>query len=279
MLESLLVFDIETIPDTDSCGNLMDLDNPDDFDTLSKREMMTNYHLEVTSGQNSFLRQPFHKVVAIGFLRAGIVRQGGYECFTMQEVRSGGTLDSSEQELVRGFFNYVSSLKPRIVSFNGRTFDFPVLKYRAMLHGVQAGYMYKAGDKWNNYFQRYSTDWHCDLLECLSDFGTSARIKMHEVCSVFGFPGKFGTDGSDVMELYDSGRLQEIRDYCETDVLNTYLIYLRLMHHQDRLTSRSYNGCIRELLTYLESSDKAHFHAFRSEWEKSCGGKFYLNVV
>ncbi len=222
------------------------------------------YHLEITNGQNSFLRQPFHQIVVISFLLCNISYQSSYEVFTLQEIRSGGTLNSSEKELVKGFFNYISEKKPRLVSFNGRTFDIPVLKYRAMVHGIQAEYFHKAGDKWNSYNQRYSSDWHCDLLESLSDFGASARVKMNEVCAAFNLPGKIGVDGSQVMGLYDSGKIQEIRDYCETDVINTYLIYLRFMHHQGRITTESYNKSVEELL--LECEKKEHLKKFKEEW-------------
>ncbi|ACZ49121.1 MULTISPECIES: 3'-5' exonuclease [Anaplasma] len=274
MLSSLLVFDIETIPDTDSCDSLVG--RAVGGDVAAKREAMADYHLEVTNGQNPFLRQPFHKIVTISFLRADIRRDLGCEHFTLREIRSGGTVASTERELVRGFLGYLSAIKPRIVTFNGRTFDLPVIKYRAMVHGVQAGYLYNSGDKWNNYFQRYSTDWHCDLLDYLSDFGTSARVKMHEVCSVLNFPGKIGIDGSEVARMYDCGQLSEIRDYCESDVINTYLVYLRLMHHQGRVTSDSYNECIKDLLEYLQTSGNKHMLEFVAEWEKVCDGQFFM---
>lgn len=278
MFNSLLVFDIETIPDTDSCKNLVGDLVDDDAGVIAKREAMSQYHLDVTNGQNSFLRQPFHKIIVISFLRADIRREGGHEYITLQEIRSGGTISSSEKELVKGFLNYVASIKPRIVTFNGRVFDLPVLKYRAMLHGVQAGYLHRSGDKWNGYFQRYSVDWHCDLLDYISDFGTSARVKMHEVCALLGFPGKFGgIDGSSVTELYDNDKLQTIRDYCETDVINTYLVYLRLMQHQDKITTRCYNSCVDELLSYIDSSRKKHLEDFKSEWEKTCKGQFFVS--
>ncbi|WP_265038354.1 3'-5' exonuclease [Wolbachia endosymbiont (group A) of Hylaeus communis] len=272
MLNSLLVFDIETIPDVNSCKNLLNIS--DDSSVEEKRDALTKYHLEITNGQNSFLRQPFYLVVVISFLLCNISYQSGYEVFTLQEIRSGGTLNSSEKELVKGFFNYISEKKPRLVSFNGRTFDIPVLKYRAMVHGIQAEYFHKAGDKWNSYNQRYSSDWHCDLLESLSDFGASARVKMNEVCAAFNLPGKIGVDGSQVMDLYDSGKIQEIRDYCETDVINTYLIYLRFMHHQGRITTESYNKSAEELL--LECEKKEYLKKFKEEWERTCGGKILL---
>ncbi|UIP92284.1 3'-5' exonuclease [Wolbachia endosymbiont of Anopheles demeilloni] len=272
MLNSLLVFDIETIPDVNSCKNLLNIS--DDSSVEEKRNALTKYHLEITNGQNSFLRQPFHLVVVISFLLCNITRQSDYEMFTLQEIRSGGTVNSNEKELVKGFFNYISEKKPRLVSFNGRTFDIPVLKYRAMVHGTQAEYFHKAGDKWNSYNQRYSSDWHCDLLESLSDFGASARMKMNEVCAAFNLPGKIGVDGSQVMDLYDSGKIQEIRDYCETDVINTYLIYLRFMHHQGRIATESYNKSIEELL--LECEKKEHLKKFKEEWKITSGENFYI---
>lgn len=272
MLNSLLVFDIETIPDINSCKNLLNV--CDDSSVEEKRDALTKYHLEITNGQNPFLRQPFHQIVVISFLLCNISCRNGYEVFTLQEIRSGGTLNSSEKELVKGFFNYMSEKRPRLVSFNGRTFDIPVLKYRAMVHGIQAEYFHKAGDKWNSYNQRYSSDWHCDLLESLSDFGASARVKMNEVCAALNLPGKIGVDGSQVMSLYDSGKMQEIREYCETDVINTYLIYLRFVHHQGRITTESYNKSVEELL--LECKKKAHLKKFKEEWEITCSGKFYI---
>ncbi|OWZ25590.1 3'-5' exonuclease [Wolbachia endosymbiont of Wuchereria bancrofti] len=270
MFNSLLVFDIETIPDVNSCRNLLNIS--DDTSVKERRNALTKYHLEITNGQNPFLRQPFHQVIVISFLLCSVIYQSSYEVFTLQEIRSEGTLDSSEKELVKGFFNYVSEKKPRLISFNGRTFDIPVLKYRAMVHDIQAEYFHKAGDKWNSYNQRYSSNWHCDLLESLSDFGAFARVKMNEVCAAFNLPGKIGVDGSQVVDLYDSGRIQEIRDYCETDVVNTYLIYLRFMHHQGRITTQSYNKNIEELL--LECEKKAHLKKFKEEWEITCGGRF-----
>ncbi|QKX02649.1 3'-5' exonuclease [Wolbachia endosymbiont of Dirofilaria (Dirofilaria) immitis] len=272
MLNSLMVFDVETIPDINSCKNLLNIS--DNSSMEEKRDALTKYHLKITNGQNPFLRQPLHYIIVISFLSCSISYRNGHEIFTLQEIRSGGTINSSEKELVKGFFNYMSEKRPRLVSFNGRTFDMPVLKYRAMVHGIQAEYFYKAGNKWNSYNQKYSSDWHCDLLESLSDFGASARVKMNEVCAALNLPGKTGVDGSQVIDLYDSGKIQEIRNYCETDVVNTYLIYLRFMHHQGRITTEGYNRNIKELL--LECEKKTHLEKFKEEWGTTCDGKFYI---
>ncbi|QKX01490.1 3'-5' exonuclease [Wolbachia endosymbiont of Cruorifilaria tuberocauda] len=272
MLNSLLVFDIETIPDVNSGKNLLNIS--DNSNVKDRRDALMKYHLELTNGQNPFVRHPLHHVIVISLLSCNISYKDGYEVFTLQEIRSRSTLNFSEKELVKEFFNYMSEKRPRLVSFNGRTFDIPVLKYRAMVHGIQAEYFHKAGDKWNGYNQRYSSDWHCDLLEYLSDFGASVRVKMNEVCAAFNLPGKIGVNGSQVMELYDSGKIQEVQNYCETDVVNTYLIYLRFMHHQGRITTESYNKSVEGLL--LECEKKVHLEKFKKEWEIICSGKFYI---
>jgi predicted PolB exonuclease-like 3'-5' exonuclease len=95
---------------------------------------------------------------------------------------------------------------------------------------------------------------------------------------VLGFPGKFGTDGSQVMDLYDQGKLQEIRDYCETDAANTYLVYLRFMQHKGRLLTTDYNAAVQDLVNYLkvEAAERPHLGEFLTAWEESCDGRFYL---
>lgn len=264
MHQSLFVFDIETIPDTDAVKRLT---GSTETDIPTLRQELENYHLEITDGKNAFLRQPFHKVVAISFLEAEIHREGQQEQYILTDIRSGGKVDATEKELLEGFFRHVGKMKPRLVSFNGRTFDLPVLKYRAMAHGIAAPWLYQMGDKWNSYQSRYSLDWHCDLLEALSDFGASARIKLNEVCSILGLPGKFGVDGSQVTPMYDDGRLEEIRNYCETDVLNTYLVYLRYMHHRGTLSPEHYDQAIEDVLSFIQSNGKPHFKEFLEAWQ------------
>jgi predicted PolB exonuclease-like 3'-5' exonuclease len=266
---SLFVFDIETIPDTDAVKNLTGSETKD-VETLRKE--LEEYHIEI-SGGNPFPRQPFHKIVAISFLEAEIsVNNDGTEEYHLTEIRSGGNEDSNEEEIVKGFFSYVAKKRPRFVSYNGRTFDLPVLKYRAMKYGVSAPWFYKSGDKWNNYTQRYSLDWHCDLLDAFSDFGASAKCKMNEVCSILGIPGKFGVDGSKVTELYDSKKIKEIRDYCETDVANTYLLYLFYQMHTGTLSTQGFVNAAEQVATYLEeegkNKDKKHLADFLAEWKK-----------
>ena len=267
--KNIFVFDIETIPDAEAVECLTGFESDN---VAELRQKLEEYHIEV-SGGNPFPRQPFHKVVAISFLEAQIeMCPNGTENYILTDVRSGGFVESTEEEIIKGFFNYMSKNPPRLVSYNGRTFDLPVLKYRAMKYGISAPWLYKSGDKWNNYNQRFSLDWHCDLLEAFSDFGASCRCKMNEVCSIMGVPGKIGTDGSQVADLYDNGKIKEIRDYCETDVINTYLLYLIFQFHSGNLSKENFIKCNHELIDYLKSfkddNTKPHFAEFLEEWQK-----------
>lgn len=273
--QNLIVFDIETVPDTEAVVNLTGFE---DRDVTARRAELERYHLAITDGKNAFPRQPFHRVVAISFLRAEIERGGAGETYYLQELRSGGTEKSDEKELVAGFFQFVERHKPRLVSFNGRTFDLPVLKYRAMKHGVSARFLYASGDKWNSYTSRYASDWHCDLLEVLSDFGASARVRLDEVCAVMGFPGKFGIEGSRVADLFDGGRIKDIRDYCETDVLNTYLVYLRHQLHTGTLGQDGYNRAVADLveLIKVEGEERPHLMGFLEAWGRASDNTFVL---
>jgi predicted PolB exonuclease-like 3'-5' exonuclease len=275
--QSLVVVDIETVPDTDAVPNLTGLGR-DGEDVAERRFLLEQYHLEITKGQNPFPRQPFHKVVAISFLRAEIDRGDGAEAFYLQELRSGGKTDSSEAELIAGFFRFVEHYRPRLITFNGRGFDLPVLKFRAMVHGVAAPVYYQAGDKWNGYGRRYSDDWHCDLMDVLSDYGAATKIKLNEICSVLGLPGKFGMEGSQVAEYYDAGRLGDIRDYCETDVLNTYLVYLRHMLHRGTLKLDAYNRAIADVISLIEAekATRPHLGAFLEAWGQASNNRFQL---
>ncbi len=264
--QNLFVFDIETIPDLKAAKNLLDIksNNKDEI-----RQALIEYHLKITDGKNSFLRQPFQSVITISFLEAENIRDfTGQEFYRIQDIRSGGDLKSAEADLVKGFFLHLKKNLSRLVSFNGKNFDLPVLKYAAMKHEVEAAWLYKSGDKWNNYNQKFSLDWHCDLADAFSDFGASAKVKMNELCAAFGLPGKIGVDGSQVMEMYDEGKLQEIRNYCETDVINTYLLYLVFQHHNGSINRDSFMKSKQELHEFLQkkSSEKPHFAEFLQAW-------------
>ena len=267
MRRDTIIFDIETIPDADASRRLL---GKPELDDMAARDALADYFIEKTNGKNDFPRQPFHQVVAISYIH--LIQEPGEEGMEMvvRQIASGGEVDSSEEELLHGFFTLIETRAPRLVSFNGRGFDIPVLKYRAMVHGMSCPRWFSEGDRWNNYDARYSTAYHVDLLEVLSDFGASARCSMHEVATAFGFPGKLDTAGDDVRAMFESGDVQGIRNYCETDVCTTLLIFLRWQLFNGALNEGAYARAVLGLQNYIshEAEKRPHLGEFLKAWEQ-----------
>jgi predicted PolB exonuclease-like 3'-5' exonuclease len=130
--------------------------------------------------------------------------------------------ERSEKELIAAFVDRIAELKPQLVTFNGSSFDLPVLRYRAMVHKVAA-----IGLSARPYFHRYTDD-AVDLCDVLSSFAPGAKCTLHGLCRVTGLPGKpSGINGAEVDKYFREGRLREIADYCESDIVNTYRVWLR----------------------------------------------------
>ena len=257
----LFCFDIETIPDVDLARRHLGLKNESEEEVV---DALTKYHLDITSGNNAFYRQLFHKIACISYVQCNVDYERDGEVYSVVSVASGGSLDAGEADILRGLFTYLNKERPRLASFNGRGFDLPVIKYRSMMHKIPAPWLYRTGSKWSNYGNRYSLDWHTDLLEAFSDFGTSARIKISEVASLFKIPCKLDGDGSSVYQMYKDGKIEQIRNYCEQDALCTFVLYLFWALHQSRISELSFNKSIENLENYIAKQNKLHLTDFAS---------------
>ncbi len=219
---------------------------------------------------SDFPRPSFHKIVAIGCLLADIETMDGFESYHLRRLGCIGEATDDEHSLLTQWLDFGAQHPLRLVSFNGRGFDVPVIKLRTLHHNLQAGWLFQRGDKWSNYTSRYDQVWHIDMADTLTDFGAARGMpKLDEVCTLAGLPGKLDLDGSRVCDLFAAGQVNEIRDYCETDVLNTYLLYLKYQH----LTgATSTEALARELqnvkdLLVKEGPQKAHLNQFAAAWE------------
>jgi len=267
MRRDTIIFDIETIPDADATRRLL---SQYDLDDTAARDALSDYFIEKTDGRNDFPRQPFHQVVAISY--GHLLHEPGEDGMelVLRQIATGGEASNDEKEILIGFFNLIETRAPRLVSFNGRGFDIPVLKYRAMIHGLSCPRWFSEGDKWNNYDARYGKNYHVDLLEHLSDFGASARCSMHEVATSFAIPGKLETSGDHVRDMFEQGELAAIRNYCETDVCTTMLIFLRWQLFQGAVSEAAYARTILGIRNYLEheAEERPHLGEFLAIWDK-----------
>jgi predicted PolB exonuclease-like 3'-5' exonuclease len=266
MRKDTIIFDIETVPDADASRRLL---GQPDLNDQAARDALSAYFLEKTDGKNDFPRQPFHQIVAISY--AHLMYEPGEDGMELvvRRIASGAEVDSCEEEIIHGFLNLIQTRAPRLVSFNGRGFDIPVLKYRAMAHHLSCPRWFSEGDKWNNYDARYSSTYHLDLLEVFSDFGASARCSMHEVATAFNIPGKLETAGHDVRAMFESGDIIGIRNYCETDVCSTLLLFLRWQLFNGSIGEAAFARATLGLQNYLqhESETRPHLAEFLNAWE------------
>ena len=254
----VLVFDLETIPDVSGLRTLLGSDA-----ALSDAEVAAQaFAARREKTGSDFLQHHLHRVAAISCVFRD---DEGFR------VRSLGSLDDAEPKLIQDFYRIVERYTPQLVSWNGGGFDLPVLNYRALIHGINAARFWEMGDedrdfKWNNYLSRYHTR-HLDLMDHLAMYTGRANAPLDDLAKLCGFPGKMGVDGSQVWSLYQEGRLQEIRDYCETDVVNTYLVYCRYQLLRGRLTRDAYDAEIALVRTSLQTIDAPHWRDYMSLWQ------------
>ncbi len=249
-------FDIETVPDVEFGRAVYGLEGLEDEDVAAamsfKRQQAVGHE---------FLPLHQHRVVAISVaLRSG----DDFRVWTL------GDEDADEAEIVRRFFDGIDRYTPDLVSWNGGGFDLPVLNYRALKHGIQAPRYWEIGEsdrdfKWNNYQSRYH--WrHTDLMDVLANFNLRASAKLDEISVMLGFPGKLGMDGSKVWDTYLDGGIREIRNYCETDVLNTWLVYLRFEYMRGNLDDKDLKREYELIRSTLKSMDQPHLNEFLAAW-------------
>jgi predicted PolB exonuclease-like 3'-5' exonuclease len=253
------IFDIETVPDITGGRRLYG------FEGLSDRDVANGlFQKRRQETGDGFLRPYLQRIVAISI----VMRSGD-----RVDVWSLGEPATLEQELISRFFLGIEKYTPTLVSWNGSGFDLPVLHYRALINGVQAPRYWETGDeerdfRWDNYLARFH--WrHIDLMDVLAGFQGRMTAPLDDIATLLGFPGKMGMDGSKVWDAYQAGDILGIRNYCETDVLNTYLVYLRFELMRGRLTVAGYQHECTLLRSRLQEYGKPHFDEFLKIWKQN----------
>lgn len=253
----VLVFDIETVPDVAGLRRLRA--DWRDLGDLEVAERAFGERREKTGGD--FLPLHLHRIVAISCV---LRNDAGFR------VGSIGAAGDSEESLIQSFFGMIDRHSPQLVSWNGSCFDLPVLHYRGLLAGVSATRYWDLGDddrefRYNNYIARYHTR-HTDLMDVLAAYQSRANAPLDELSKLAGYPGKLGMDGSQVWQAYSDGGIDQIRSYCETDVVNTYLLFNRFQKMRgalDAVQHTAEEALVRETLQQLPAP---HWREYLNAW-------------
>jgi len=199
-----------------------------------------------------------------------------FDIETVPDVASGrrlyGLEDLDDANVARAMFHRraAESGGSTMVSWNGSGFDLPVIHYRSLLHGVAASRYWDTGTddrdfKWNNYLSRYH-ERHTDLMDVLAGYQPRATARLDEIATMLGFPGKMGMSGAGVWDSYQAGDIEGIRNYCETDVLNTYLVFQRFELVRGHITPALYEQACDQVRTALGQEKKPHLDEFLKSW-------------
>ena len=198
---------------------------------------------------SEFLPVCFHRVVSISAVMAD-----GFGRFLRVSTLDG----ESERDKIAKFLAFIEDFNPRLVSFNGRGFDLPMIMARAMCYDLSAAAYFETNDrdnnksKWENYRSRYDGRFHLDLLDHISDFGAVRGLKLDHICASVGLPGKYDVHGDQVLQLYYGGEQAKIDEYCRSDVLNTYWLFLKYELLRGKITKDDYLNYIAVMGEFLQ---------------------------
>jgi predicted PolB exonuclease-like 3'-5' exonuclease len=212
---AFLVFDTESVPD----GELLKRVKYPDED-LTAEEAIQRAQAEVreqSKDGSDFLPVTFQLPITVCVLRVGAD-------FGLQAITCMGAPQFQTEDLAKKFWQGVAYYKrAKLVTFNGRGFDLPLMEMAAYQFGCSArDYFYNSRNRYNGN--------HIDLCDWLSNYGAcrlSGGLNMLAKKRKPAIPGKMGITGAQVYALYQSGRHREINDYCMFDTLDTYFVFLR----------------------------------------------------
>lgn len=238
----ICVFDCETVPDTELLRRVYGYGGSD------IEVCKAAFWDQKESSGSEFLPVMFHKVVAISAVMAD-----EYGRFMRVSTMKG----ENEREILTKFINFINEHNPRLISFNGRGFDLPMIMVRAMRYNLSCPAYFESDNKelnknkWENYRSRYDGRFHLDLLDHISDFRAVSGLKLDTLCASLNLPGKYDIHGDQVTELFFEGKIDKINEYCESDVLNTYWLFLKYELLRGNLTQEDYSSFLVVMSEFL----------------------------
>ena len=253
----VLVFDIETMSDLKAGSHLYQLDLAED----AAREALNKLRRQQTG--SDFAALPMHQIVCISGLW---IDEGQFQLFSWSQQQY------SEAELLHKFTQIFEKKQPILVSWNGSQFDLPVLQYRCMYHGLTAANLFDHGEwdaqkRYDNYQGRYLPK-HTDLMDVLSCFHHQQFQKLDFIARFMGYPGKSGLSRAHAAQFVITQQWDKLTQYAESDVLNTWLLYLRWLLLRGMIKLEQQQHWVQFTIRYLQSLDAES--TFLKAWQHSC---------
>lgn len=247
----ICIFDCESIPDATLIRKTLGFQGSDEEISLQALEWQKEQ-----SG-NEFLPLPYHQIVSICAVIAN-----SFGTFIKVNKIEG----ENEAAMINNFFAFIEKYEPKLVSFNGKNYDMPLLVLRALKYGIKAGiYLDTTSDKWNNYKTRFSENKHCDLFE---SFGSFRGMNLDLLCALSDLPGKYEICGEQVLQLYYKNEIEKIHEYCESDTLNTYMLFLKYERIKGNINDEDYANSLYLMKEYLQN--KKQNRAYVEIFSKAC---------
>ena len=187
---------------------------------------------------------PHHRVVVIGAL----MLDAAYEV-----KRLGIVGDAKDEEgMLAAFAKLLEERRPCLVTFNGRSFDMPVIATRCLRYGISLRHYYRSRDV----RYRFTAEGHLDLMDYVADFGAAKSSRLDVIAKLCGMPGKVGVEGKDVGPMVHAGRLAEVRDYCLCDVVQTAGVFLRVQLLRGEIEREEYLRAMNGLLALIRGDER-----------------------
>jgi len=273
-----LFFDMEWVPDADAARRLFDLSpEVDEVDAMQKL-WQGGYKYDEESNPRPFLKYMFSRVVSIAFLSRRTIfidgqRRTEFRLNSFPELPLNGNV-ATEAEIIERFLASVGKYRPQLVGYNSTDSDLQVLIQRALINEVSAPEFCRRPedkfDKSNDYFARWENENHLDIIRFFSNGNRTMTPRLDDLARACGFPGKIDVKGEQVTDLWLSGDLRKIIEYNQTDALNTYLVWLRLVHFCGKLAGEEYFEETEQFRSFLESEcqkpEKAFVADFLAKW-------------
>lgn len=223
------VFDIESVADASLISKIHFAGKVPPEEAIARyREEL----LERSGGDSDFIPYTFQVPISVVIAKVA-------ENFSILDIVLLDEPHFRPHEIAAKFWKgWTAYRQPTLVSFNGRSFDVPMLELAAFRYGISIPAWFAMSAKtFEQPRNRYNTKRHLDLCDVLTNFGASRfNGGLNLAANILGKPGKMDTQGDMVQDLFNAGELARINDYCRCDVLDTYFVFLRTMVMTGSLT-------------------------------------------